>query len=179
MKTILLDRDGTLHVDQVRQVDIGKLVLMPGARDAIRLWNDAGWRILVITNQSGLARGFYTEAQMHAFHRALAEALGGRIDGYYWCPHMPDAGCACRKPGTALIERAAREHGFDPKSAFMVGDSHTDMGAGDAVGAQTVLVPHAGRDYDVECLAALGRLVRPRHVARDLADAARWTLEQP
>lgn len=174
--TVFVDRDGTLNVDQVRRVDIAKLEVMPGAAEALRLWNDAGWRVLVITNQSGLARGFYTEADMHAFHRALLARLGGHVDGFYWCPHMPDAGCACRKPGTALLERAAKEHGVDLRRSFMVGDSWMDVGAGAAVGARTVLVPHAGRDFDAECLAGLGRVVRPDHIARDLAAAARWML---
>lgn len=178
-RAIFVDRDGTLNVDQVRRVDIDKLALMPGAAEAIRLWNAAGLPVIVVTNQSGLARRNYTEEEMHAFHHALVERLGGRVDAFCWCPHMPDAGCACRKPGTALLERAAKERGVDLAASFMVGDSWMDVGAGAAVGARTVLVPHAGRDYDAECLAGLGRVVRPDHVARDLAEAARWTLGRP
>src|SRR5687767_14851933 len=85
--TVFVDRDGTLNVDQVHGVDVARLELRPGAREAIRLWNDAGWRVVVVTNNSGIGRGKYTEAQMHAFHRALAERLGGRIDAWYFCPH--------------------------------------------------------------------------------------------
>ncbi len=170
--TVFVDRDGTLNVDQVRQVDVAKLVLMPGAAEAIRLWNSAGWRVVVVTNQSGLGRGLYTEADMHAFHRALVERLGGGVEAFYWCPHLPDAGCACRKPGTALFERAAKERGIDLRASFVVGDSWMDVGAGQAIGARTVLVPSKA-----DALAACAKA--PDHVARDLADAARWTLGQP
>lgn len=170
-RTIFVDRDGTLNVDQVRRVDVDKLALMPGAAEAIRLWNAAGWPVVVVTNQSGIGRGFYTEEDMHAFHRALAERLGGRIEAFYWCPHLPDARCACRKPGTALFERAAQERGIDLKASFVVGDSWMDVGAGRAIGARTVLVPSKP-----DALAACAE--PPDHVARDLAEAARWTLGQ-
>lgn len=165
--TVFVDRDGTLNVDQVHGVDIAKLELRPGAQEAIALWNASGWRVIVVTNQSGLARGKYTEAQMHAFHRALEERLGGSVDAFYFCPHLPDAGCACRKPGTALFEAAIRERGVDPRRAFMVGDTEADMQAGAAIGARTVFVPSKG-----------GAAPKADHVARDLAEAARWTLAQ-
>ena len=176
---VFVDRDGTLNVDQVRRVDVDRLVLMPGARDAMRLWREAGWRVVVVTTQSGIERGLYTEEAMHAFHRALAAALGGGIEAFYWCPHAPETRCACRKPGHALLTRAARERGLDLASSFMVGDTWRDVVAGKAVGARAVLVPHPGDDYAKECLAGCGRVVAPDHVASDLAAAARWTLEAP
>lgn len=164
--TVFLDRDGTLNVDQIHGVDIAKLELRPGVRDGLAMWNAAGWRIVVVTNQSGIARGKYTEAQMHAFHRALAESAAARIDAFYFCPHLPDAGCACRKPATGMFDAAIRELGVDPARAFMVGDTEADMAAGAAIGARTVFIP-----------SKPGPAPRADRVAVDLADAARWTLE--
>lgn len=163
--TVFLDRDGTLNVDQVRGVDIAKLELMPGAREALALWKAAGWKLIVITNQTGLARGLYTRAQMDAFHLALEERLGVRMDGFYVCPHAADAGCACRKPRTGLFEAAIREQGIDPRRSFTIGDKPWDIEAGTAAGTRTVFVPSEARAAPPA-----------DHVARDLADAARWTL---
>ena len=175
---VFVDRDGTLNVDQVRRVDVDKLVLMPGAAEAIHLWKKADLPVIVVTNQSGIERGLYTEDAMRAFHRALEEKLGGGIEAFYHCPHAPETRCACRKPGHALLTRAAAERGIDLARSFMVGDTWRDVVAGNAVGARTVLVPHPGDDYDAECLAGIGRVVQPDHVARDLAAAARWVLAQ-
>ena len=165
--TIFIDRDGTLVVDQVHGVDVARLELRPGAKDALRMWRAAGWRIVGITNNSGIARGKYTEAQMHAFHRAIEDALGSRLDGWYFCPHMPDAGCACRKPRTAMFEAAIRDHAIDPKRSFMIGDTEADAQGGAAIGARTVHVP-----------SKPGPAPKADHVAPDLAEAARWTLRQ-
>ena len=165
--TVFVDRDGTLNVDQVHAVDVARLELRPGAREALRLWSGAGWRVVVVTNQSGIARGKYAEADMHAFHRALEERLGGGVDAFYFCPHLPDAGCACRKPRTGMLDAAIADLGIDPGRSFMVGDTEADMQAGAAVGARTVYVP--SKD---------GVPPRADHVARDLREAAEWTLAQ-
>jgi len=176
-RAIFVDRDGTLNVDQVRGVDVAKLQLMPHAAEAMRAWRDAGWRIVVVSNQSGLGRGLYTEAQMHAFHRALEARLGVAPDAYDWCPHLPDAGCACRKPGTQMFDRTAARLGVDLHESIVVGDSWRDVLAGQRAGARaTVLVPSPGRDDDAEARAAVGEPPKPSYVARDLLDAARWTL---
>jgi len=176
-RTVFIDRDGTLNVDQVHGVDISKLQLPPRAAEAMRLWREAGWRIIVVSNQSGIARGLYSEADMHAFHRALETRLGVTPDAYYWCPHLPDAGCACRKPGTLLYERAAQEHGIDLATSFVVGDSWRDVLAGKRFGARgTVLVPSPGRDDAQEARKATGEVPGPDLVASDLLEAATWTL---
>lgn len=165
--TVFVDRDGTLNVDQVHGVDIDRLELRPGAREAMRAWRDRGWRIVMITNQSGIARGKYTEAQMHAFHRALEERLGARFDAIYFCPHMPDAGCACRKPRTGMLDAAIRDLGIDTSRAFLVGDGEADMEAGAAVGARTVFVA-----------SKPGAVPKADHVARDLDEAAKWMVRE-
>lgn len=163
--TVFVDRDGTLVVDQVRGVDIAKLQLRSGAKEALQLWKDAGWRIVGVTNNSGLARGLYSEAQMHAFHRAIEAQTGVKLDAWYFCPHLPDAGCACRKPKTGMFDAAIRDLGIDPKRCFMVGDTTGDMGAGAAIGAKTIFIP-----------AALDKTAPADFIGADLFDAARWSL---
>lgn len=164
--TVFIDRDGTLVVDQVHGVDVARLELRPGAAEAMRAWRAAGWRVVGVTNNSGLARGKYTEAQMHAFHRAIEERIG-KLDAWYFCPHMPEAGCACRKPLLGMFEQAIRDHGIDPRRSFMVGDTAADMGAGANLGARTVFVPSHPGDVPPASF-----------VAKDLAAAAAWTLKE-
>ncbi|HUR69004.1 MAG TPA: HAD family hydrolase [Candidatus Thermoplasmatota archaeon] len=166
--TVFIDRDGTLNVDQVHNVDVARLTLRPGAQEALALWNAQGWRVVVVTNNSGIARGKYTEPDMHAFHAALEAGLGGRIDAFYFCPHMPDAGCGCRKPETGMFDAAISDLGIDPRRSFMIGDTAADMEAGRRIGARSIYVA-----------AKEGAPAPPAdHVARDLREAAEWTLQE-
>lgn len=167
--TVFVDRDGTLNVDQVHGVDIDRLDMRPGAAQAMRTWRDAGWRIVLVTNQSGIGRGLYTEADMHRFHEALQATLGVAFDAVYFCPHLPDAGCACRKPAPGMLLQAQRDHGIDLRASFVVGDSWLDVEAAEAVGARAVLVPSKA-----DTLAK--RAKRPDHVAETLDEAAEWML---
>jgi D-glycero-D-manno-heptose 1,7-bisphosphate phosphatase len=149
-RAVFLDRDGTL-IEEVGYLDRpDRVVLYPWSIDAIRALNRAGVRVVLITNQSGIARGFFSEATVQAIHDHLAAMLregGASIDAYYYCPHHPQGSipeytraCDCRKPAPGLIERAARELGVDPRRSFMVGDRWLDIGAARAVGARGVLV---------------------------------------
>jgi len=134
-----LDRDGVLNVDRgyVHQPD--QLEWIAGAPDAVRMLNEAGYRVIVITNQSGIARGYYDEAAMHAFHAHMQETLrtqGAHIDAFYFCPHHPEGTikqyavhCRCRKPGTGLLEWAAREWPINLSRSFFIGDKDDDMKA--------------------------------------------------
>ncbi len=134
-----LDRDGVLNVDcgYVHRPD--QLEWIAGAPDAVRMLNEAGYRVIVITNQSGIARGYYDETAMHAFHAHMQEALrtqGAHIDAFYFCPHHPEGTikqyavrCRCRKPGTGLLEQAAREWPINLSASFFIGDKDDDMKA--------------------------------------------------
>lgn len=177
-RVVFIDRDGTLCEDQVHAVDLARLRLMPHAREALALWKQAGWRVVLVTNQSAIGRGLYDEAAMTRFHDALADELGHRFDGVYHCPHLPSDGCACRKPKSGMLQRASRDLGIDLSTSFIVGDSWRDVAAGASAGAWTVLVPRGNEDYDQECLAGVGRVVTPDHRARHLLEAAEWTLRQ-
>ncbi len=144
MPLIILDRDGVINQDSdayIRSVD--EFIPIPGSLDAIARLKHAGYTVLVATNQSGLARGYYDEATLDAMHRkldTLLEARGGRIDGFYVCPHGPDAGCDCRKPAAGLLEQIARDYETDLQGVPVVGDSLRDLQAALKVGARPLLV---------------------------------------
>jgi D-glycero-D-manno-heptose 1,7-bisphosphate phosphatase len=147
---VFLDRDGTM-IEEVGYLDrLERLELFPWTIDSIRALNRAGLPVVVVTNQSGVARGYLTEAFVEEVHRELDRRLGAgraRVDAYYYCPHHPDgtvagyAGtCDCRKPQRGLIERAARDLRLDPARSFVVGDKWLDIGLARATGARGLLV---------------------------------------
>jgi D-glycero-D-manno-heptose 1,7-bisphosphate phosphatase len=157
--------------------DPRNLRLIPGAAKAIRLLNEAQIPVLLVTNQAGIGRGYYTEQSLLHLHRCLERRLaagGAHLDGIYHCPHHPDQGCECRKPQPGMLLRAAQEHGLDLARSFMVGDKIIDLQAGRRSGCRTVLV-----------LTGYGRQMRqefvnlnwqPDLVARNLLGAVKWIL---
>lgn len=129
---VFLDRDGTLIVDRHYLGDPAGVELLPGAGEAVARLNRAGLPALLVTNQSGIGRGMFTEADFRAVQRRLEEALAehdARLDGVYHCPHAPDLAppCRCRKPATGLFERAAAEHGVALGASYYVGDRARDV----------------------------------------------------
>lgn len=134
-KAAFFDRDGTINVDFGHVFRPEDLVLIPGTPELIRKFNDEGVPVLVVTNQAGIAKGLYTEAQMHRFHaymnNRLRQCWGAHIDAFYFCPHHPDftGPCACRKPAPGLILRAAEEWNVDLAASVMYGDSESDRTA--------------------------------------------------
>jgi len=182
---VFVDRDGCL-TEEVGYVNhVSRIRLLPRAADAIRRLNGAGVPAIMVTNQAGIARGYFTEALLHAAHAEMVRQLaaaGARLDGLYVCPHHPDEGeppyrmnCDCRKPRPGLLQRAARELGLDLAGSVMVGDKISDVAVGQSVGAAGVLV-----------LTGYGRgewehqrgqwTSKPDHVAEDLLDAVDWAL---
>ncbi len=137
-----LDRDGVLNVDHGYTFRPEDLELMPTAAAAVRLLNDAGYYVIVVTNQSGVARGFFSEATVKSFNAHLQDALladGGRIDAFYYCPHHPDGKikelairCHCRKPHPGMLEQAARDRPIDLSRSFLIGDKDHDVAAAQA-----------------------------------------------
>ena len=147
---VFLDRDGTLIEDVGYLRTARDLRLFPWTVDAVRALNHAGLPVVVITNQSGIARGLLTEEIVHDVHRHLSSLLeggGAHVDAYYYCPHHPDGSvatyagrCDCRKPGRGMIDRAAADLGIDPARSFVVGDKWLDVGAARTVGGRGILV---------------------------------------
>ncbi len=129
-RAVFLDRDGTI-LDEVGYVNhIRRYALYPYAPRAIRRLNQAGWPVIVVSNQSGVNRGFFPESLVHEVHRKLSAdlaAAGAAIDAYYFCPHLAADNCDCRKPKTGMLTQAAREHNLQIEGSWMVGDREIDM----------------------------------------------------
>lgn len=165
---VLLDRDGTVLVERHYLAEPSGVELSPGAAAGLLALQRAGFGLVMITNQSGVARGLFDMATLGRIHErmvALLTAEGVRLDGIYVCPHGPDAGCPCRKPRTALVEQAAAELHFDPRQSFVVGDKVEDVQLGERLGATTILVQTG---YGVQTAAQ----TRPDHITPDLQTAA-------
>jgi len=142
-RLLFLDRDGTIIVDKGFPRDPDEVELIPGSAAAIRGLRALGLKAVVISNQSGIGRGFLTHedvARVNARLGELLEAEGAALDGLYYCPHAPGDGCACRKPQRTLLDRAATAFGADLSLSFFVGDKKDDVDAGRNVGATTFLV---------------------------------------
>jgi D-glycero-D-manno-heptose 1,7-bisphosphate phosphatase len=175
-RAVFLDRDGTIMEDTNYVGDIQRVLLIPGATTALRRLRDAGFRLFIVTNQSGVARGFFPREVVEQIHAHLDEEfqrVGVRFDRYYVCPHHPEDHCDCRKPNPKFLLDAAAEFGLKLEHCFMVGDRSSDIDTGAAAGAQTVLVlTGGGRD------ALAKGDVKPTHVAADINAAVDWILTQ-
>jgi D-glycero-D-manno-heptose 1,7-bisphosphate phosphatase len=168
---VLLDRDGTINQDCDYLSDPEQVRLLPGASAALRELQQMGLGLVVITNQSGIGRGYFDESRLRLIHNRLAELLaidGVKLDGMYFCPHRPDDDCSCRKPKTVLAERASAELGFDLPTSFIIGDKRSDIEMGRNIGATTLLVCTGyGNQQRLE------PEYQPNYVARDLQHAVR------
>lgn len=167
---VLLDRDGTINEEVDHVLDPDQLRLIPGAAGALRDLRELGLGLVVVTNQSPIARGWLAPEELDRIHARLSELLaaeGARVEGYYVCPHGPDDACGCRKPATGLALRAATDHGFEPSSAFVVGDHRGDVEMGRRIGARTFLVRTG---HGIEELS--GAEPFADHVVADLSEAA-------
>jgi histidinol-phosphate phosphatase family protein len=142
-KAVLVDRDDTIAKDGPYCDSPGKFRLLPGVPKAISKLNEAGYIVIVVTNQSGVARGFFDETVLASVHEKMIkdiEAGGGRIEDVFYCPHHPDDGCTCRKPETDLGIAAIIKHNINPNASFMIGDHEKDMEFGKRLGMRTYQV---------------------------------------
>jgi len=139
-KAVFLDRDGTL-VEEVNYLSrVEDLRLFPFTFESLKLLKNAGYLLIVVTNQSGIGRGLYTEADMHAIHAEMNLQLDGLIDAFYFCPHLPDEGCSCRKPELGTIEAASARFEIAIENSWVVGDKNLDRELGENAGARSILV---------------------------------------
>jgi heptosyltransferase-2 len=176
---VYLDRDGTLNFDPGYLNQPEQLRLLPGVGPAVARLNRAGFKTVVLSNQSGVARGLITQDQLEAIHQRLRELLaedGAWLDGIFICPHHPDEGCICRKPAPGLVHRALQELGVFPGNAIVIGDKATDMELARNVGALAVFV-RSGNAPEEEQARMSERGLEPDYVACDLTEAVRWILE--
>jgi D-glycero-D-manno-heptose 1,7-bisphosphate phosphatase len=182
---VFLDRDGTINEEVNYLGDPALLKLTPGAAKAICLLNSHNIPVIVVTNQAGIARGYFNEAQMHLVHQALDLILApdnAKIDAYYFCPHHPTAGigeyktnCSCRKPNPGMLHQAAQDLHLDLSQSYLVGDKLTDIQAGNLAGCQTVLVETG---YGKAESKTKQDEIKPDRIALDLLDAIDWILAQ-
>ncbi|MBO0857422.1 MAG: HAD family hydrolase [Chloracidobacterium sp.] len=184
-RAIFLDRDGTLNVEDGHITSPERFRLYGFAAEAVRLINQSGWKAIVLTNQSGVARDYITEARLIEIHEFMKESLriqGARLDAVYYCAHHTDYGsppyrldCDCRKPKPGLARMAARDFNLDLNRCYVIGDRYRDIESGHAVGSRGVMVMSGfGRkEYETD------RQFWPRqpdYVAEDLLDAVKWIL---
>jgi len=181
---VFVDRDGTVNREVHYLASVAGLRLLPGVAAAIRRLGDAGFAIVLVTNQSGVARGRMTLATVDAIHAELARRLAARgatLAGIYVCPHHPDAGapplrrrCQCRKPAPGLVRRAARDLGLDLGRSYCVGDGAVDLGLAAATGTRGVLVLTG---HGRATRRALDRRLPVAHVAANFRAAAKWIID--
>ena len=141
---ILLDRDGVINHESIGYIrSVAEWQPLTGSLEAIARLTQAGFKIFIITNQSGIGRGYYSVADLTDIHQHMLTLIhqhGGEITDIYYCPHAPEEGCQCRKPASGLFLQCQREHDLDLTQTHFVGDKRADLLAGDNVGAQSVLV---------------------------------------
>ncbi|MCX8052449.1 MAG: HAD family hydrolase [Armatimonadetes bacterium] len=171
-KAVFLDRDGVINEDRDDYVkNLGELRVFPYAPKAIRRLNEAGYEVIVVSNQQGVAKGLISKPDLLAIQdeiTRLVELAGGKIHGFYYCTHLAKENCACRKPKPGLILQAAQEQNIELKNSFMVGDTEKDVVAGKSAGCKTMLVLTGSLTQ--EQVAKLP--CQPDFTARDLAEAA-------
>jgi D-glycero-D-manno-heptose 1,7-bisphosphate phosphatase len=175
---VFLDRDGTINEEMGYINHVSRFVLLPRTAGAVRLLNDAGLKVVVITNQSGAARGYFAPALMDKVHAQLTQLLaaeGAHVDAIYACLHGPDEGCVCRKPKPGLIEQAARELNLDLTRSYLVGDRYKDNETAQNAGVKGVLVltGYGRGEYEHQSQAWPAA---PAFVAEDLLGAAEWII---
>jgi D-glycero-D-manno-heptose 1,7-bisphosphate phosphatase len=167
---VLLDRDGTIIAERHYLSDPSQIEFIPGVIEGLRQLSQMGLGLVVITNQSGVGRGFFDETRLAFIHRRLCEVLETeqvRLDGIYYCPHVPEGECSCRKPRPGLVKQAARQLNFDLQDAFVIGDKSCDVELGQRVGATTFLV-RTGYGTQVAAEA----LSNPDYIVDDMREAA-------
>jgi D-glycero-D-manno-heptose 1,7-bisphosphate phosphatase len=176
---VFLDRDGTINAEMGYINHLSRFELLPQAIPAIRRLNEAGFKVVIVTNQSGAARGYFPAAlvdEVHEHLKTLLAAGGAHLDGIYACLHSPNEGCACRKPRPTLIQEAARDLDLDLARSYAVGDRYKDMETAANAGVKGILVLTGYGRGEYEYLRG-AQSVQPVHVAPDLGEAVAWILQ--
>lgn len=177
---VFLDRDGTISEEVGYLNDVRHFRMFPFTAAAIRRLNEAKLPVIVVTNQSGVARGFFPESSVHVIHELMRKQLGEAgacVDAIYYCPHSTEHDCECRKPKPGMLAQAAREHGLDLSRSFVVGDRYGDVNTAHNAGARGILVRtgygEAELTSDEKAWPA-----PPDLIADDLGEAVDWILRQ-
>ncbi len=170
-KCVFLDRDGTIIEDVHYLSRLEDIKLLPLAKEGLELMKECGYRLIVVSNQSGVGRGYFTEEFVDKTHEVLNEMLGGLIDKFYYCPHRPEENCSCRKPKTGLIDRAIEEFNIDRNKSFVVGDKESDIELGINAGITPLLILSRKNEH---LLAS----TKAERFFSNLYEVARWICRQ-
>jgi D-glycero-D-manno-heptose 1,7-bisphosphate phosphatase len=178
---VFLDRDGTIAEEVGYLNHASRFRMFPWVAGALQRLNEAGYPVVVVTNQSGVGRGYFPESLVHEVNQLMTQQLsksGAKIDAVYYCRHTSADNCDCRKPRTGMLERAAREHALDLQRSFVVGDRYGDIELARNVRARGVLVRSGYGEGELAWHAATWP-TQPDFVAQDLVEATDWILRQP
>lgn len=172
-KTVFIDRDGTL-IEEVNFLSrVEDLRFFPFTNESVSLLKENGFLIIVVTNQSGIARKIFTETAMHEIHEKIQNELTFKLDGFYFCPHLPTDGCSCRKPNLGMIEKACADFDIDLENSWMIGDKILDVELGIKANIKTALVLTGYGAGDLEKLE-----MKPDLVAENLLEAVKTIVSQ-
>ncbi len=180
---VFLDRDGTISEEVGYITNLNQFQLMTKSAEAVKLMNERGLKVILITNQAGVAKGYFPEEMVNRVHKKMEKTLsdqGAFLDAIYYCPHHPEGvvetyrkKCECRKPASGLLRQASEEHGIDISSSYMVGDKMVDVECAHQIGVKGVLVLTGyGKDELKKIEGA--RIRRPEYVADDIFNAVKW-----
>lgn len=173
-KAVFLDRDGVINVDYGYVHEIEHFKFIPGAKKALRKLSATDYKVIVITDQSGIGRGYYTEEDAKKVNNYMINELskeGATVSGIYYCPHAPEANCRCRKPKIFLLQKAKRDFNIDLSKSYFIGDKTKDIQTGINAGCKTIIVMtgKAGADKEFDS--------QPDFTARDLLDAVDYIIQ--
>jgi D-glycero-D-manno-heptose 1,7-bisphosphate phosphatase len=184
---IFMDRDGTINEQRGYINHISRFILLPGVIEAVRLLNENNFLAIIVSNQSGVARGYFPidlVEEVHASLRATLKVEGAIIDGIFFCPHYPrgalekySAECGCRKPAIGLIEQARESFDIDMSNSYVVGDRYTDIELAHRSNLKSVLVETGYGRGDIEYVIP-NKPIKPTYIARDLFEAVRWIVDR-
>jgi D-glycero-D-manno-heptose 1,7-bisphosphate phosphatase len=183
---VFIDRDGTINEQMGYINHSSRFIILPGVAEAFRILNQAGFHAIIVTNQSGVARGYFPIDLVYHIHSIMEESIarqGGHVDGIFFCPHYPKGSdpkyameCDCRKPRTGLINQACEKFEIDLSRSYMVGDHYTDMELADRSNIKGVLVKTGYGtgviEYNLPSMAN-----KPSYIADDLLDAVKWIVK--
>lgn len=183
---VFIDRDGTVNEQMGYVNHPSRFVILPGVAEALRMLNDEGYLAIIVSNQSGVARGYFPIELLYNIHSLMEETLlkeGAKVDGIYFCPHYPKGSvpeysfeCDCRKPKTGLIDQACKDFDIDMPRSFMIGDHYTDMELADRLNVKGILVKTGYGSGVVEYNLPSVKS-KPCFIAEDLLDAIKWIIK--
>lgn len=184
---IFIDRDGTINEQMGYINHLSRFHILPGVAEAIKKLNDSDYLAIVITNQSGIARGYFPLSLVENLHSYMVETLekeGAKIDDIFYCPHYPDSkmkeyaiACDCRKPKTGMIRQAQEKFDIDLENSYMIGDHYTDLEFAHNAGIKSIMVKTGYGLGEVEYILP-GFPYKPVYIADDLLDAVKWIIER-